>query len=346
MTNLWRGRRPGRPGRIVRSKRDELMASLKRPDWPGRIARCVAVTLILVATGWSPARGQPEPSQVDDDLEDTVAIAVRIAGQRDTEARAAQAAAQVARQEAAEAQARAEAATERAGALEVRAGASEAERDAARAEAEALRAEAADKEAAGAALARQAEAAEDRARDAQARAAALEQRLAQQERRFYAVLAIGAALLLAVVLTAWRFAKHRRVQLGESEAARRATDERLAAAVLPAPFSCLLEGSDEDGRSVVVKVGAEQLGSPDGVVVGRNPSRAGIVLDHPEASREHFRLAATKGALSIVDLHSTNGTFVNGKEIPPGAVTTLSSGDEIRVGAAIRLTLSIDHVAP
>ena len=339
-------KRPGRPGRIARSKRDELMASLKRPDWPGRIARCVAATLVLVAAGWSPAWGQPESSQVDDDLLRAVATAAAIAGQRDTEARAAQAAANAARQEAAEAQARADAATERARAMEARAGASEAERDAARAEAEALRAEAADKEAAGAALALQAEAAEDRARDAQARAGALEQRLAREEQRFYATLAIGAVLLLAVVLTAWRLAKRRRVQLEESEAARRATDERLAAAVVPAPFSCLLEGGDEDGRAVVVKVGAEQLGSPDGVVVGRNPSRAGIVLDHPEASREHFRLAATSDALSIVDLHSTNGTFVNGTEIPPGAVTALSSGDEIRIGAAIRLTLSIDQVTP
>ena len=318
---------------------------MKPPSRPGRRARIGAAALVLAAAGWNPVRGQPESSQVADDLEDTVAIAVRIAGERDTEARAAQAAAQAARQEAAEAQARADAATERARALEARAGASEAERDAARAEAEALRAEAADKEAARAALAGQAEAAEDRARDAQAEAAALEQRLARQERRFYATLAGGAILLLTVVLTAWRFAKRRRVQLEESEAARRATDERLAAAVVPAPFSCLLEGGDEDGRSVVVKVGAEQLGSPDGVIVGRNPARAGVVLDHPEASREHFRLAATNGALSIVDLHSTNGTFVNGTETLPGAVTALSPGDEIRVGAAIRLTLSIDQVA-
>lgn len=142
------------------------MANLKRPDWPGCIARCVAATLVFVAAGWNPARAQPQSSQVTDDLEDTVAIAIRIAGQRDAEARAAQAAAEAARQEAGEAQARADAATERARGLEAQAGASEAERDAARAEAEALRAEAADKEAAGAALARQAEAAEDRARDA------------------------------------------------------------------------------------------------------------------------------------------------------------------------------------
>lgn len=45
-------------------KHDELMANLKRPDWPGRIARCVGVAVILVAAGWSPARGQPASSAI------------------------------------------------------------------------------------------------------------------------------------------------------------------------------------------------------------------------------------------------------------------------------------------
>ena len=56
------------------------------------------------------------------------------------------------------------------------------------------------------------------------------------------------------------------------------------------------------GRVVVVKIEAAQLGSPDGIVVGRNPAQAGVVLDHPEASREHFRVTASHGTLSIEDL--------------------------------------------
>ena len=149
-----------------------------------------------------------------------------------------------------------------------------------------------------------------------------------------------------MILVAWRFARRRRLELAESEAARRVSDEQLAAAVTPAPFSCLLEGTDTDGRKVVVKIGAVQLGSRDGIVVGRNPAQVGVVLDHPEASREHFRLAATGRGISIVDLHSTNGTFVNGTEIEPDKATVLSAGDEIRVGAAVRLTVLIDRVTP
>ena len=140
--------------------------------------------------------------------------------------------------------------------------------------------------------------------------------------------------------------RQRRRQLAESEAARRETEDRLAAAVTPAAFSCLLEGADADGRNVVLRIDAAQLGSPEGVVVGRNPERAGVLLDHAEASRRHFRLAAHGDSLSIEDLHSTNGTFVNGVAIPSGQPAGLSHRDEIGVGAAMRLTLSVRRSTP
>ena len=317
------------------------MSKVTRPSPPRRIARVGVAACIVLGVAWDTALGQPGASTLDEEMVRAVATAAEIAAQRDTEAREAQAAANAALQEAAAARARADAALERARTLEAQANATQAERDSARAEAEALRAEAAEKEAARATLEQRAEAAQAQACDAQVRAATLERQLTQEQRRFSLSLVAGSLALLAVVLVAWRFARRRRRELAESEAARRAADEQLAAAVTPAPFSCLLEGTDTDGRRVVVKIGAAQLGSRNGVVVGRNPARAGVLLDHPEASREHFRLTARDGVLSIVDLHSTNGTFVNGTEIGSDAVTVLSPGDEIRVGAAIRLTLSI-----
>ena len=129
---------------------------------------------------------------------------------------------------------------------------------------------------------------------------------------------------------------------GLGEAARRTSDEKLTAAIVPAPLSCLLEGRDTEGRAVVVKIGAELLGSPEGVVVGRSPARAGAVIDHQEASRAHFRLTVEDGTLFIADLHSTNGTYVNGNEAGTDEPVPLANGDEIGVGAAIRLTVSTD----
>ena len=273
---------------------------------------------------------------------DAYAAAARqeeIARQREVEAKEAREAADTARLEAEEARALAAEAQQRAAALEADAAASAAERDAAREAAETLQAAAEEKEAELDDLERRADAARAQAREAEQRVAQLE----RERRLFSGALVAGAVALLAVVFVSRRRLLRRRLQLAESEAARREADDKLAAAVTPAAFSCLLEGADEDGRSVVVKITAAQLGLPEGVVVGRNPAQAGVVLDHPEASREHFRLTARGGHLSIGDLHSTNGTFVNGAEIPAGETATLSTGDEIGIGAAIRVKLSISQ---
>ena len=272
------------------------------------------------------------------DVNATVAQQAARARALEDDARQARDAAEAARLDAEEARARAAEAHRRAAALQADAAATAAERDAAREEAEQLQAAAEEKEAELDDLERRANAARAQAREAEQRVAQLE----QERLRFVGALVAGAVVLLAVGLLYWR----RRHQLAESEAARRETQDKLAAAVTPASFSCLLEGADEDGRSVVLKIDAAQLGSPEGVVVGRNPERAGVVLDHPEASRRHFRMAADGDKLSIEDLDSTNGTLLNGAAIPAGRPAGLSHGDEIGVGAAVRQTLSIKRSTP
>jgi len=62
--------------------------------------------------------------------------------------------------------------------------------------------------------------------------------------------------------------------------------------------------------------------------VGRAP-RADFILDAALVSRLHCRLTATDRGLDVVDLKSTNGTFVNGKRISKGS---LAAGDRLRVG--------------
>ena len=46
-------------------------------------------------------------------------------------------------------------------------------------------------------------------------------------------------------------------------------------------------------------------------------------------SRLHCRLTATDDALEVVDLSSTNGTFVNDKRVEKAP---LANGDRLRVG--------------
>lgn len=71
-----------------------------------------------------------------------------------------------------------------------------------------------------------------------------------------------------------------------------------------------------------------RLGSGAIKTVGRAP-RADFVVDAPLVSRLHCRLTAADANLEVVDLESTNGTFLNGQRIVRGTATT---GDRLRVG--------------
>jgi pSer/pThr/pTyr-binding forkhead associated (FHA) protein len=62
--------------------------------------------------------------------------------------------------------------------------------------------------------------------------------------------------------------------------------------------------------------------------VGRAP-RADFIVDAALVSRLHCRLTATDEHLEVVDLASTNGTFVNDRRVKKG---TLAAGDRLRVG--------------
>jgi pSer/pThr/pTyr-binding forkhead associated (FHA) protein len=70
--------------------------------------------------------------------------------------------------------------------------------------------------------------------------------------------------------------------------------------------------------------------------VGRAP-RADFVVDAALVSRVHCRLTATDERLEVVDLSSTNGTFVNDKRVKKAS---LAAGDRLRLG---RVELTIER---
>lgn len=72
--------------------------------------------------------------------------------------------------------------------------------------------------------------------------------------------------------------------------------------------------------------------------VGRAP-RADFIVDAALVSRLHCRLTATDDKLEVVDLASTNGTFVNDKRIEKARLT---KGDRLRVG---RVELTVERQA-
>jgi pSer/pThr/pTyr-binding forkhead associated (FHA) protein len=62
--------------------------------------------------------------------------------------------------------------------------------------------------------------------------------------------------------------------------------------------------------------------------MGRSPG-AEFVVDAAMVSRLHCRLTAGATELQVVDLESTNGTFVNGQRV---AQASLKEGDRLGVG--------------
>jgi pSer/pThr/pTyr-binding forkhead associated (FHA) protein len=68
------------------------------------------------------------------------------------------------------------------------------------------------------------------------------------------------------------------------------------------------------------------------LVVGRDPS-AGFMLNDPEVSRQHLKLTPTGDYVTVEDLGSANGTFVNGNELHGPA--RLDPGDELLAGVTV-----------
>lgn len=70
---------------------------------------------------------------------------------------------------------------------------------------------------------------------------------------------------------------------------------------------------------------------PAGLVIGRDPKHADVVLEDTLVSRRHAQLGVDKnGHVFIVDLQSRNGTFVNGRKLT--APVALSPGDNVAFG--------------
>jgi pSer/pThr/pTyr-binding forkhead associated (FHA) protein len=72
------------------------------------------------------------------------------------------------------------------------------------------------------------------------------------------------------------------------------------------------------------------LGDED-ITLGRDPGST-VVIGSEQASRRHARVFASGGAHVLVDLDSTNGTFLNSKLVKE---QTLRHGDVIRIASTV-----------
>jgi hypothetical protein len=102
---------------------------------------------------------------------------------------------------------------------------------------------------------------------------------------------------------------------------------------VPAAVSGILTWSLVVVKSPSFRTG-EAFAFPPGssAIVGRDPEMD-ISLDDTFVSSKHAVLEATAGVLQIEDLHSTNGTLVNGQQIQ--GTRELRTGDRVEIGDTI-----------
>ncbi|MDQ7029890.1 MAG: FHA domain-containing protein [Ardenticatenia bacterium] len=69
----------------------------------------------------------------------------------------------------------------------------------------------------------------------------------------------------------------------------------------------------------------------DEVFIGRDSSLNSTCLSHPQISRTHCHIKRLDGMFEVRDLGSTNGTFVNGRQVF-SEPKRLAHGDQLRLG--------------
>jgi hypothetical protein len=84
------------------------------------------------------------------------------------------------------------------------------------------------------------------------------------------------------------------------------------------------------------------LGTQPEIIVGRS-SDLDMVLVEDMVSRRHARITIGDQLITIEDLGSTNGTFVNGEKITRAS---LKEGDRVLIGTSILKVVAVDPGAP
>lgn len=114
-----------------------------------------------------------------------------------------------------------------------------------------------------------------------------------------------------------------------------------SSALLSRETGWVLSGFDSDGNRVRLEVSDGRLvdAGRDGVEIGRSRG-CPLTIEDESVSRVHAALLADDGDLCIVDLDSTNGTFVDGHQVEPGAPpTAVRRGAQVELGD-VRLSVN------
>lgn len=80
------------------------------------------------------------------------------------------------------------------------------------------------------------------------------------------------------------------------------------------------------------------------VVIGRSRRLADILIPHTSISKSHFQLVQKSDNIYIIDLNSTNHTYLDNKKLVPFRQQALKNNSQIRAGNVIFKFLSRGHI--
>lgn len=110
----------------------------------------------------------------------------------------------------------------------------------------------------------------------------------------------------------------------------------------PVCMECLRPLADspaQGGSSLVLRVGDTEfvLGAGESLALGRDPAispAASALANFDNVSRRHALVRVdSNGHATVSDDGSTNGTFVNDRQLRPGETTEIGDGDVLRLAA-------------
>jgi class 3 adenylate cyclase len=95
----------------------------------------------------------------------------------------------------------------------------------------------------------------------------------------------------------------------------------------------LLKLVSSNGRVIKVR---------DGDVVGRTAVGREVLEIHEEISRRHARLVMSDGMWFVIDLGSSNGTFLEGERLPPDEMVQIRNGQRLKISPVFEGVVRIE----
>lgn len=105
-------------------------------------------------------------------------------------------------------------------------------------------------------------------------------------------------------------------------------------------FKYRLKSMDEAPPALIMligptsSIGKQWLLAEGEMVIGRS-SENSIVVDDRSLSRNHARISVVGNEVSVMDMNSTNKTFVNSQALPPLVPHRLKNNDQIKTGNVV-----------